>query len=85
MPKGTITKLSRNKNALRTNGMVGEFNTPPEVGRSFSIFGESLTEGGLLRAICTSRVQSVVEEKNGWKIQTENSSYRITKGESTDG
>jgi len=74
---GSITKLSRNKNDLRTKSMKGTFKDVPEVGSRFVIFGESLTPGGSLRMISTSIVQAVEVLDDGWKIQTENTKYKI--------
>ena len=77
--KGSITKLSRNKNAVRSKCMEGIFTTPPTVGRSFFIFGDPIDPTAFARVIGTSPVVSIKEEKSGWVIQTENSKYRIIR------
>ena len=79
MISGKLTKLSRNKNDLRTNSMEGVFSEPPTIGKRFAITGKPLTKGASIRLIDTSVVQSVEEEEDGWRFQTENSKYRIRR------
>lgn len=77
--EGIFSNESKDHNNLRTNSMKGRFAKMPEVGKRFSIVGESLTPGGILRYINTSIVMGVESELPGQTIVffTENSKYRL--------
>lgn len=75
MLKGTLTKVSDNKNAMRTTSMDGFFIDFPTVNREFHIVGTSLTEnkddGVPIRLISTSIVTEILEYgSNGFTFKT---------------
>lgn len=72
MIKGTLTKLSDNKNNVRTSTVNGEAPHPPTVGRSFLVLSEPLVEGYDYRSLTTSTVLEVM----GNEFKTLNSVYR---------
>ena len=77
---GTLTKISKNQNALRTPDMEGFFSSIPEVGNSFTIMNNEpiVKENNTNRIITTSRVISVDRSIDGVFIfDTMNSTYRL--------
>lgn len=76
---GKLTKISENKNALRTNSVMGEFVEYPEVGMPFFLFGKALdmTDPGYFRQVNTSVVQEVKKIDTGIEFRTLNSVYRL--------
>jgi len=75
---GNLTKLSDNKNALRTNNIEGDYSNAPSVGKSFTIFGEPLTKEADVRIITTSMVEEIsAEEDHSITFRTLNSLYRL--------
>lgn len=62
--KGTLTKISNNKNNMRTESMDGFFSEFPTVNESFHIVGHSLVEikgdGFPVRLISTSVVVEII-------------------------
>jgi hypothetical protein len=78
MYKATLTKISDNKNALRTTQMEGVFFEIPAINRSFRIIGEAISQGCSGRLIYTSKVQRIhVEDEQTANIFTLNSVYEI--------
>ena len=85
MTKGTLTKLSQNDNALRTNSISGEYTNPPTVGARFYIMGAALDsdarEDGWVRRVDTSEVVEVEEKHHGCEFKTESGTlYNIDTG-----
>ncbi len=83
---GRITRLQSNHNNIRTDHMDGSFDELPEVGKSFQIFGRSLTPGLDCRAITTTFVreimdmakyQGVVSKNRFLQFKTANSTYQL--------
>lgn len=74
-----ITKIVSTHNNLRTNDMVGVTPQIPEVGKFFSIFGESLSFKGGMRAITTTLVQesNFDSATKTFTFKTENSTYTL--------
>lgn len=73
-----LTKISDNKNNLRTNEIIGYCLSLPTVGKSFTIFGEGIEFG--TRMITTSLVVEMSEQDSDEKIiifRTQNSLYRV--------
>ena len=62
--EGRLTKISNNKNALRTKYIDGFFNDLPTINKSFHILGASLTkdegDGVPLRLVTTSGVVEII-------------------------
>ena len=76
--KGKLTKLSDNKNALRTNEIEGKFEHLPKVGQSFTIIGEPLKKGMLCRLVMTTAVEELLNPEYGvYILNTVNSTYRL--------
>lgn len=82
MKAATLTKISDNPNALRSDSITGYCFGEPEVGRSFSVInGEPLSGDPQFnaRAVTTSVVQSVESVGPGkFQITTMNSIYEVT-------
>jgi hypothetical protein len=79
---GTIKKKSSTHQNLRTDEMKGQWLRMPEIGESFQIFGESLTEGMDVRMISTTPVKAVARilydgVVTGAIFLTENSHYEL--------
>ena len=72
MIKGTLTKLSDNKNNIRTNTITGEASEPPTVGQSFVVLAEPLVEGFSCRLVTTSTVLEIMDNE----FKTLNSVYK---------
>lgn len=72
MIKGTLTKLSDNKNNIRTATITGEASEPPTVGQSFVMLAEPLVEGFACRLVTTSTVLEIT----GDEFKTLNSIYK---------
>lgn len=70
-----VTKLSDNKNAMRTESIEGEAQNLPEIGKSFVVIGEGLEFGH--RLFNTSMVQNIEERDNKLIIKTLNSLYQV--------
>ena len=78
--KCRFTKLSKNKNALRTNEIVGECSNLPTIGENFILVGESLEnkDENAIRIITTSTVVDVKnDETDKYVIHTLNSTYQL--------
>jgi|WetSurSiteA1Bulk_404760.scaffolds.fasta_scaffold55583_2 hypothetical protein len=81
--KGILTRLevSPQSGHLRTNAIEGDFMVIPVIGKSFEIYGESLTklgEGTLgFRQVRTSTVQDVKQEEGKYIFKTLNSTYEL--------
>lgn len=73
--KVKLTKLSDNKNNLRTNEIIGECFDLPTEGKCFTLFGEGIEFG--TRVVQTSLVQSVERTDNVVRFKTLNSSYQL--------
>lgn len=77
MKKVKLSKISGG-NALRTESIEGFAPFAPQVGRSYLVLGESLTNPGLdIRQFVTSIVQEIEEKENGYVLKTLNSIYRV--------
>jgi hypothetical protein len=75
---GTLTKISDNKNALRTKSVAGVYQQNPTIGAPFSIYGKALSLNVGMRAVITSPVISVATiDENVVEFSTENSKYRL--------
>lgn len=70
-----VTKLSDNKNAMRTTSLEGETEHLPQIGKSFVVVGEGLEFGQ--RLFNTSMVQNIEERDNKTIIKTLNSLYQV--------
>lgn len=77
MTKAKITKISDNKNALRTDSMEGFFLESPQIDKPFTIFGESLDPIMSARVVITSPVKSIEDTGNKVIINTQNSTYQL--------
>lgn len=76
-------KLERlaNGGALRTSVVEGVADYLPEVGRRFSMYGESLDPTMDTRVVSTSLVKSVTiceRYPTVYEVKTENSIYKLT-------
>jgi hypothetical protein len=80
MIRCTLTKLSNNKNALRTKTVEGTTGSwPPMKGERFVMLAPPL-EAGSFRMVKTSEIQRVLHvNDNETKIITENSIYHIVR------
>jgi len=64
--KVRLTKLSSNKNDLRTKDVIGRTSRLPMVGRSFELLGEPLEdEEANYRVVTTNLVFETVDKDNG--------------------
>jgi hypothetical protein len=87
--KGILTRVevTTQSGHLRTNAIEGDFMIIPVVGKSFEIYGESLTkfgEGTLgFRQVRTSTVQDVKQEEGKYIFKTLNSTYELQLVEET--
>lgn len=70
-----ITKVSTNKNAMRTTDMEGKCIHLPQEGESFTVLGIGLEFG--FRNFTTSIVKSVVQNDDSYLIETLNSVYKV--------
>jgi len=76
--KATLTKLSDNKNDMRTQSASGTFENPPTMGQPFQLFAQSIDPKMNLRVITTSLVQEITEtEDTVIEFKTEFSHYRL--------
>ena len=74
-----LTKLSKNKNDVRTEAMVG-FAKVPRFGERLVIVGKGLEHPDRVRLIVTSLVQKVTNlSPTEFILQTENSTYRLQR------
>lgn len=81
---GGILKISRNEGANRTDYMEGKFDSIPEVGSRFVIFGAPIDKAKDTRMISTSEVKSVEKistesfrDEDVYEFKTLNSTYRL--------
>jgi hypothetical protein len=76
-----LTKISENKNDLRTNEVIGFAPFPPAIDRPFIVWAESLENNHpeATREVITSVVQEVLynEEHQTYTIKTLNSTYTV--------
>ena len=72
-----LTKIDSNHSNLRTNEVEGVTGNLPEVGKSFTLAGESLTEGADVRIISTTEIKSVDIKYNTIVFKTKNSTYQL--------
>ena len=75
MYKVTLTKLSNNKNALRTSDVVGACFNLPEIDKPFRIFGAGIEFGN--RMVTTSPVKSIEIIDDVIRFNTLNSTYSL--------
>lgn len=76
--KAKLTKISNNKNALRTDSIEGMFIDLPKIDSSFTIFGEPLNPIADARMIYTSYVKEIkMESDKVITLITENSEYQL--------
>ena len=81
-----LTKLSDNKNAIRTSSVEGHLMEAPATGQGLCLHAPPIEEGFDVRVLLTSPVVKLVEEEQGTlKVYTENSVYRIEMLEGTEG
>jgi hypothetical protein len=72
-----LSKVSGGK-SVRTDEVSGRTFKLPEVDSSFTMFADSLTEGGFCRMVMTSKIERIEQKKNDVvRITTENSTYDI--------
>lgn len=90
--RAILEKISKNKNAIRTEGPIdGFYDDPPTVGKSFEFYSRPLDPKMNIRVITTSPVERItvvagVEELGILVFQTENSEYMLRiKGEDKEG
>lgn len=75
MFKVKLTKLSDNKNAIRTNDVVRACFNLPELNKSFTMFGAGIEFGH--RMVTTSPVQNIEFLDDVVRFNTMNSSYQL--------
>lgn len=75
--KVKLTKIESNHNNLRTNEIEGVSLDLPEVGKSFYLVGESLTEGMDARVVTTTEIKSLEKTDNEYTFKTLNSTYKL--------
>ena len=78
----TLTKLSKNKNALRTKVVRGLCYDYPKLGETFVVKAKGLSRPDALRIVETSRIKNIEVVGSGfkaryWIIRTDNSVYRL--------
>jgi len=79
---GVLEKINSNHNNLRTTSMQGVFESFPDVGEQFIIFGEGIEFGN--RMIHTTPVKEILElgkdneDLDYILFNTANSKYRLT-------
>lgn len=74
----SLTKVSDNKNAMRTQSIVGIAPKLPVKNSAFVVIGDSLTPGNNARIVTTSLIKEVVQNGNEYEIMTQNSAYKVT-------
>jgi hypothetical protein len=73
----TLTKLSKNKNAFRTQSIDGFCNALPKVGNGFIVLAEPL-ESGDVRKVWTSNVKEIISKgKRDIRFLTQHSEYHL--------
>jgi hypothetical protein len=72
-----LTKIKSTHNNLRTDVIEGKTFKLPEVGDSFAMFGEPLTEGFDTRAVYTTEIKVCDRQGNEFMFVTENSTYKL--------
>jgi hypothetical protein len=73
-----LTKINSVNENLRTKDVLGDAPFMPELGRSFVVFSESLTEDNDYRQVTTSVVKSIKKiSTTKIVINTMNSTYEI--------
>ncbi len=76
--KVRLTKLSKNRNALRTKQVTGNCDFLPEVGFSFTMWAKPINKESSYRIIETSKVQEFTKNKPWVCIfNTLNSRYKV--------
>lgn len=77
--KVRLTKLSSNKNALRTDAVEGTSLRLPRVGMSFFMIAPPLDPAANHREVTTSRIKAVLPdtEKKRFLFETQNSTYLL--------
>lgn len=76
--KGKLIRLASSNNNLRTNEVVGTFDSLPAEGKEFKMFAESLTPGGLFRLVATSPVSKILSAKdNNYLFNSHFSTYEL--------
>ena len=77
--KVILTKIESNHSRLRTSDVLGNTLELPQVGKSFYLVGESLTEGMIARVVTTSEISSVEVSEDGkeFTFKTQNSTYKV--------
>jgi hypothetical protein len=81
MKRYRLTKLSDNKNALRTQAVEGTPVRPPAVGEEFIILCAPIDKAFDLRQVTTSAVTEI----EGDTFKTLNSTYRLEELDFADG
>ena len=73
-----LTKIESKNDNLRTKEIEGNAPYLPEIGLSFVMFAEPLTEGTHIRQVTTSVVESMNKiSANKIRFKTMNSTYEI--------
>ncbi len=73
--KGILEKIESTHNNLRTDTVQGTFE-PPEIGKSFILYGEGLEFG--VRVIQTTPIKELTKEEKGFCFKTMNSTYKLS-------
>ena len=81
MKNGKLVRVKSSHNNLRTTEVVGSYYAPPTIGESFTFLSEPLNDGGTIRVVTTSPVQSVEAVPGGLRFTTLNSTYDLIKEE----
>jgi hypothetical protein len=74
-----LSRLESVHENLRTDEVEGRTHSLPEIGKSFSLTGKSLTEGCTARAVITTEVKRIRlhPEEGSLEFWTENSHYGL--------
>lgn len=76
--KGKLIRLASSNNNLRTNEVIGIFDSLPVEGKEFKMLAESLTPGGTFRLVTTSPVSKIISSKeNNYLFNSHFSTYEL--------
>lgn len=76
--KGKLIRLASSNNNLRTNEVIGVFESLPVEGKEFKMLAESLTPDGSFRLVITSPVSKILSVKeNNYLFNSHFSTYEL--------
>lgn len=75
--QGKLTKISSTHINLRTNEIVGWFNSLPEMEQSFEIISEPLDITKDFRVVTTTLITELTMYDNVYRFRTKNSEYEL--------